>query len=47
MVKAGIDAKPDNDPGLVSLALSSPQDFLDRAAGGRIWVREPWVRRVP
>jgi catalase len=47
LVKAGIDAKPDNDPGLVSLELSSPQDFLERAAAGRIWAREPWVRLVP
>jgi catalase len=47
MVKAGIDAKPDNDPGLVSLELSSVDDFLTRAAAGRVWEREPWVRLVP
>jgi catalase len=47
LVKAGIDAKPDNDPGLVSLELSSVDDFLERAAAGRVWVREPWVRLVP
>ena len=47
LVKAGIDAKPDNDPGLVSLELSSLDDFLERAANGRVWAREPWVRQVP
>jgi catalase len=47
LVKAGIDAKPDNDPGLVSLATSSIEDFLDRAASGRTWSREPSVRLVP
>jgi catalase len=47
LVKAGIDAKPDNDPGLVSLELSSVEDFLERAANGRVWAREPWVRQVP
>jgi len=46
LVKAGIDAKPDNDPGLVSLELSSVDDFLGLAAKGRIWAREPWVREV-
>lgn len=47
LVKAGIDAKPDNDPGLVSFAQTSVDDFIARAADGRIWAREPWVRRVP
>ena len=46
-VKGGIDAKPDNDPGLVSLAQSRVGDFIERAQGGRIWDREPWVRLVP
>ena len=47
LVKAGIDAKPDNDPGLVSFELSSVDDFIARAAAGRIWDREHWVRLVP
>ncbi len=47
LVKAGVDANPENDPGLVSLELSSVDDFLTRAAAGRIWEREPWVRLVP
>jgi catalase len=47
LVKAGIDANPDNDPGLAPLDLASPQEFTDRAAAGRIWAREPWVRPVP
>jgi catalase len=47
LVKAGIDAKPDNDPGLVSLELSSADAFLERAAAGRAWDREPSVRLVP
>jgi len=47
LVKAGIDAQPDNDPGLVSLELSSVDDFIARAAAGRVWEREPWVRLVP
>ena len=47
LVKAGIDAKPDDDPGLVSLELSSLEDFLERAAQCRIWAREPTVHPVP
>jgi catalase len=47
LVKAGIDANPDNDPGLVSLGQSSMEDFITRASTGRIWKREPWVRLVP
>ena len=47
LVKAGIDAKPDNDPGLVSLALSTVDSFVEAAGAGRIWVREPWVRDIP
>ena len=47
LVKAGIDANPDNDPGLVSLGQSSVGDFISRASEGRIWKREPWVRLVP
>jgi catalase len=46
-VKGGIDAKPDNDPGLVSFGQSAIADFIERAANGRIWTREPWVRLVP
>ena len=41
LVKAGMDANPDNDPGLISFGKSSVDDFLSRAAGGRVWLREP------
>jgi catalase len=47
LVKAGIDGRPDNDPGLVSLSQSSIADFIERASAGRIWAREGWVREVP
>jgi catalase len=47
IVKSGIEAKPDTDPGLVSLSPTTVDDFLARAAEGRVWAREPWVRRVP
>ncbi|HEX4199674.1 MAG TPA: catalase [Caulobacteraceae bacterium] len=48
LVKAGIDAKPDNDPGLVPIEPGAGVDgFLQRAAAGRIWAREAWVRLVP
>ena len=47
-VKGGLsDANPDNDPGLVSLATQSIDDFITQAAAGRIWAREPMVRFVP
>jgi catalase len=48
LVKAGLtDADPETDPGLVSLARTSIEDFIAVAAGGRIWTREPKVRLVP
>jgi catalase len=47
LVKAGIDAGPDKDPGLVPLSQSSVNDFIARAADGRIWAREPWLRQTP
>jgi catalase len=47
LVKGGLsDANPDNDPGLISLASSSAEEFVAAAAGGRIWAREPNVRPV-
>ena len=48
LVKAGMpEANPDNDPGMISLAGSTPDDFVTAAAAGRIWGREPYVRDVP
>ena len=48
LVKAGMpEANPDNDPGMISLAGSTPDDFVTAAAAGRIWGREPYVREVP
>jgi catalase len=47
LVKAGVDANPDNDPGLVSLGQSTLRDFISQASQGRIWKREKWVRLVP
>ncbi len=47
MVKAGIDAEPDTDAGLVRLDPSSLEAFVARASEGRIWAREPWIRPVP
>ena len=46
-VKGGLnDATPDTDPGLVALPAASIDDFVQAAAQGRIWAREPQVRRV-
>jgi catalase len=47
LLKAGIDANADDDPGMVSLDQSSPGDFVTRASQGRIWKREPRVRPAP
>jgi catalase len=48
LVKAGMpEANPDNDAGMISLAGSTPDDFVTAAAAGRIWDREPFVRDVP
>ena len=47
LVKAGIDANPQNDAGLISLDTDSTAGFLERAAAGRIWPREAFVRDVP
>jgi catalase len=48
LVKAGMsEATPDNDPGMISLAVSAPEDFVMAAAAGRIWSRERFVRDVP
>jgi catalase len=47
-VKGGIsDATPDTDAGLISLAISGPDDFVAAASAGRIWGREPNVRLIP
>jgi catalase len=47
-VKGGLsDATPDTDAGLISLAISSVEDFINAAAAGRIWDREPNVRLIP
>jgi catalase len=47
LVKAGIDANPDNDLGLVALDAASVEAFLESAARGRVWAREPTVRLLP
>ena len=48
MVKGGLsDADPDVDKGLISLAFSSPEAFIEQAAAGRVWAREPSVRPAP
>ncbi len=48
LVKAGLsDANPDVDAGLISLTGSSPADFVEAAAQGRVWAREPMVRPLP
>jgi catalase len=48
LVKAGMpEANPDNDAGMISLAISGPDEFVTAAASGRIWDREPYVRDVP
>jgi catalase len=46
-VKGGLsDATPDTDPGLIALPTRPVGDFVQAAAAGRIWAREPQVRRV-
>ncbi len=46
-VKGGLtDATPDSDTGLIGLPARSIGDFIQAAAAGRIWAREPQVRRV-
>ena len=46
-VKGGLsDATPDSDPGLVALPSASLEDFVTKAAQGRVWGREPQVRRI-
>ena len=46
-VKGGLtDATPDTDPGLIALPAASIDDFVQAAAQGRIWGREPQVRKV-
>ena len=46
-VKGGLtDATPDTDPGLIALPSASIDDFIQAASEGRIWAREPQVRRV-
>jgi catalase len=46
-VKGGLsDANPDADAGLINLPVRSVDDFIAAAQGGRIWAREPLVRKV-
>jgi catalase len=46
-VKGGLsDANPDIDTGLINLPVKSIDDFIAAAQGGRIWAREPLVRKV-
>lgn len=46
-VKGGLsDANPDTDAGLINLPVKAIDDFIAAARGGRIWAREPLVRRV-
>ena len=46
-VKAGMpEANPDNDPGLLALGQSTVEDFVQTAAAGRNWDREPFVREM-
>ncbi|MEI9964789.1 MAG: catalase [Caulobacteraceae bacterium] len=46
-VKGGLtDATPDSDPGLIALPAASVGDFVQAAAAGRVWAREPQVRKV-
>ena len=45
--KGGLtDATPDSDPGLIALPAASLDDFIQAAARGRVWAREPQVRKV-
>jgi catalase len=46
-VKGGLsDANPDADAGLINLPKAAVADFIAAAEGGRIWAREPLVRKV-
>jgi len=46
-VKGGLsDANPDADAGLINLPKASIADFVTAASTGRIWAREPLVRKV-
>jgi catalase len=46
-VKGGLsDANPDADAGLINLPVKAIGDFIAAAEGGRIWGREPLVRKV-
>ncbi|OZA72706.1 MAG: catalase HPII, partial [Caulobacter sp. 39-67-4] len=46
-VKGGLsDANPDADAGLINLPKATVADFITAASGGRIWDREPLVRKV-
>jgi len=46
-VKGGLsDANPDADAGLINLPTKAIADFVSAAQAGRIWAREPLVRRV-
>ena len=45
-VKGGLsDATPDTDAGLISLPAASIDDFIQMASAGRVWAREPLVRK--
>ena len=46
-VKGGLsDANPDADAGLINLPTKAVADFISAAEDGRIWAREPLVRKV-
>jgi catalase len=46
-VKGGLsDANPDADAGLINLPKAAVADFIAAAERGRIWAREPLVRKV-
>jgi catalase len=46
-VKGGLsDANPDVDAGLINLPKASVSDFVAAAEAGRVWAREPLVRKV-
>ncbi|WP_343699177.1 catalase [Caulobacter sp.] len=46
-VKGGLsDANPDADAGLINLPTKTIADFIATAETGRIWAREPLVRKV-
>ncbi|WP_454762149.1 catalase [Caulobacter segnis] len=46
-VKGGLsDANPDADAGLINLPTKAIADFISAAEAGRVWAREPLVRKV-